>query len=204
MFKGKFRFKNASGTPYTYTIGDSVIFQGKIYECKKVTQSSPFQSPDSWYLTSETETYQGPTPPLQPIETQSWLSDDVVEYVYFQDENGGQWVQPGFKGGAGGGTSISILATKFVTGATYQATNTDYYIGVSYAGQVGITLPSFPETGREMVIKDESGNAGNGINRQITITGYSAVDKIDNQTSAIINLDNAGLHFIYRSGWRII
>jgi hypothetical protein len=39
---------------------------------------------------------------------------------------------------------------------------------------------------------------------QITITGYSATDKIDNQTSAIINLDYAGLHFIYRNGWRII
>ena len=54
------------------------------------------------------------------------------------------------------------------------------------------------------VLKDESGNAGNGVNRQITIVGATAAHTIDNQSSAIINLDNAGLHFIYRSGWRII
>jgi hypothetical protein len=65
-------------------------------------------------------------------------------------------------------------------------------------------LPSSPETGREIVVKDESGNAGNGVNRYITIVGATAAHKIDNQSSAIINLDNAGLHLIYRNGWRII
>jgi len=203
MFKGKFKFRNASGTPYTYTIGDVVIFQGKIYECVQTTQQSPFQSSDNWKLTDLTENYQAGSPPLKAIETQMWLSDDAVQYLYLQDENSGQWVQPG-SGGGGAGGAVSIMATTFVSGSSYQVLDGDYYVGVSYAGPVAITLPTFPETGREIVVKDESGNAGDGVNRQITITGYSATDKIDNQTSAIINLDYAGLHFIYRNGWRII
>ena len=133
-----------------------------------------------------------------------WMdSDNGIEYVYINDGNTNQWVQPTNTGGSST-TSISILATAAVTGATYAALPSDYYIGVSYAGPVTITLPTNPETGREIVVKDESGNAGNGGNRQITIVGATAAHKIDNQSSAIINLDNAGLHFIYRNGWRII
>jgi hypothetical protein len=133
-----------------------------------------------------------------------WMASDTgIEYVYINDGNSSQWIQPTNTGGSST-TSISILATTGVTGATYAALPSDYYIGVSYAGQVTVTLPVAPETGREIVVKDESGNAGNGVNRQITIVGATAAHKIDNQSSAIINLDNAGLHFIYRNGWRII
>jgi hypothetical protein len=133
-----------------------------------------------------------------------WMdSDNGIEYVYINDGNSNQWVQPTNTGGSST-PSVSIMATTTVTGATYSALPTDYYIGVSYAGPVTITLPSSPETGREIVVKDESGNAGNGVNRYITIVGATASHKIDNQSSAIINLDNAGLHLIYRNGWRII
>lgn len=133
-----------------------------------------------------------------------WMDSDTgVEYVYINDGNTNQWVQPTNTGGSST-TSISVLATTSVTGATYSASSGDYYIGVSYAGPVTITLPTNPETGREIVVKDESGNAGNGVGRQITIVGATASHQIDNQSSAIINLNNAGLHFIYRSGWRII
>jgi hypothetical protein len=134
-----------------------------------------------------------------------WMdSDSGIEYVYVIDLNGTtQWVQPSNYGG-GPGSSISILATTSVTGSTYAALYSDYYIGVSYAGPVTITLPTNPETGREIVVKDESGNAGGGASRRITIMGATTSHTIDNQSSAIINLDNAGLHFIYRNGWRII
>ena len=133
-----------------------------------------------------------------------WMASDTgIEYVYINDGNTNQWVQPTNTGGSST-TSISILATTAVTGATYTALSSDYYIGVSYAGPVTVTLPVNPETGREIVVKDESGNAGAGVTRQITIVGATAAHTIDNQSSAIINLDNAGLHFIYRNGWRII
>jgi hypothetical protein len=129
-------------------------------------------------------------------------SDTGIEYVYVNDGNSPQWVQP--TNTSSNSTPVSILGTVGVTGATYTASVVDYYIGVSYAGPVTVTLPVAPETGREIVVKDESGNAGNGVNRQITIVGATAAHTIDNQSSAIINLDNAGLHFIYRNGWRII
>lgn len=133
-----------------------------------------------------------------------WMdSDNGAEYIYINDGNSNQWIQPS-NTGVGGAGGISIMATTSVSGATYAALASDYYIGVSYAGPVTVTLPSSPQNGREIVVKDESGNAGNGVSRQITIVGATASHKIDNQSSAIINLDNAGLHFIYRSGWRII
>ena len=144
------------------------------------------------------------TAPSGATQGDRWMDSDTgIEYVYVNDGNSPQWVQPTNTGGSST-TSVSILATTAVTGATYAVLSSDYYIGVSYAGQVTVTLPTNPETGREIVVKDESGNAGNGVGRQITIVGATAAHTIDNQNSAIINLDNAGLHFIYRSGWRII
>jgi hypothetical protein len=144
------------------------------------------------------------TAPVGATLGDRWMdSDNGIEYIYINDGNSNQWVQPTNTGGSNP-TSISILATTSVTGATYAALASDYYIGVSYAGPVTITLPTNPETGREIVVKDESGNAGGGTSRRITIVGATAAHTIDNQSSAIINLDNAGLHFIYRSGWRII
>jgi len=145
------------------------------------------------------------TKPTDPGITMGyrWMASDTgIEYVYIDDGNSQQWIQP--TSTSSNSTPVSILGTIGVTGATYTASVVDYYIGVSYAGPVTVTLPVAPETGREIVVKDESGNAGNGVSRQITIVGATASHKIDNQSSAIINLDNAALHFLYRNGWRII
>lgn len=127
-----------------------------------------------------------------------WMDSDTgIEYIYINDGNSSQWVQPT------NGSSSAIQATTSVTGATYAAVASDYYIGVSYAGTAGIYLPSDPETGRIVVVKDESGNAGDPY-RYIIIRGATLSDKIDRQASATINIDNGSLQFIYRSGWRII
>jgi hypothetical protein len=157
------------------------------------TQSS---APNKFY-------YQA-TSPSGITQGDRWMdSDNGIEYVYINDGNSSQWVQPTNTSTiVGGGTSI--LATTSVTGSTYSATPLDYYIGVSYAGPVTITLPINPETGRQIVVKDESGNAGSGVSRYITIVGATASQTIDNQSSAILNINNGGLHFIYRNGWRII
>lgn len=154
--------------------------------------------------TAPNQFYYQTSAPSGVTQGDRWMDSDTgVEYVYIYDGNTNQWVQPTSTTSPNGG-GISIVNTTVVSGATYAALTTDYYIGVSYAGPVTVTLPVNPETGREIVVKDESGNAGNGVNRQITIVGATASHKIDNQSSAIINLNNAGLHFIYRSGWRII
>lgn len=128
-----------------------------------------------------------------------WMDSDTgVEYIYINDGNSSQWVQP-----TNDGSSTVIQATNIVIGATYAATISDYYIGVSYSGTAGIVLPSNPETGRMIVVKDESGYAGDPY-KYIVITGATASDTIDRKSSATININNASLQFIYNNGWRII
>jgi hypothetical protein len=108
---------------------------------------------------------------------------------------------------AGGGVIVSIENTIHntlgVTGATYYAVENDYYIGVSYAGPSTVVLPFATANGKELVVKDESGHAGDGVHRQITVQGSSG-QMIDNHNSAIININNGALQMIYRNGWRII
>jgi len=148
--------------------------------------------------------YYQATSPSGITQGDRWMdSDNGIEYVYINDGNSSQWVQPTNTATTSGGAS-SILATTSVTGSSYSATPLDYYIGVSYAGPVTVTLPTNPETGRQIVVKDESGNAGSGVSRYITIVGATSSQTIDNQSSAILNINNGGLHFIYRNGWRII
>lgn len=87
--------------------------------------------------------------------------------------------------------------TTLVTTPTYEIVDNDYYIGVDYAGAVSITLPSSPNSGRVIVIKDESGDASTN---PITVTGT-----VDNDAGGfILQLDNGGVQLIYRDGWRII
>jgi hypothetical protein len=97
-----------------------------------------------------------------------------------------------------------VANTVLVTSNSYQITNDDYYIGVNVASTVVITLPPSGDvyTGREFYVKDESGNAGAPA-RFIDIYP-SGSDKIDNQNYVRLQIDNGGLKFIYRDGWRVI
>lgn len=97
-----------------------------------------------------------------------------------------------------------VANTTYVTSNTYQVTNDDYYIGVNVASTVTITLPPAAQvfTGREFYVKDESGNAGAPA-RFIDIYP-SGSDKIDNHNYVRLQVDNGGLKFIYRDGWRVI
>lgn len=150
--------------------------------------------------TASTLFYESSTQPTPGRTGDRWLNlDDGKLYTAITDNGGLIWVEF-----AGGASSYSVMNTFGVTGATYSILSTDYYIGVSYAGPVTVTLPASPLTGKEIIVKDESGNAGSGVSRQITIVGATASHKIDNQSSAIININNGALHFIYRNGWRII
>lgn len=97
-----------------------------------------------------------------------------------------------------------VANTVYLTSNTYQITNNDYYIGVNVASNVTITLPSSADvyTGREFYVKDESGTAGYPY-RYIDIYP-TAPDKIDNKSYVRLNINNGGLKFIYRDGWRVI
>ena len=131
-----------------------------------------------------------------------WMNSNTgIEYIYISDGDSFQWIQ----------SSVDVTAetptftynTTLVTGSEYAAVDTDYYIGVSYAGPVLIQLPSEPDEGKTVIVKDASGFASYE-NRKITVVGASISDTIDNEASAIINVNNGALQFIYKNGWRII
>jgi hypothetical protein len=103
--------------------------------------------------------------------------------------------------GGGGAADVNELdhATKLVTG-DYTCTKKDYYIGVNSPTPCTITLPPNKKNGRLFIVKDESGNCATN---RITIIASNG-DTIDNDTSAIMGINNMTLQFIYRNGWRII
>ena len=128
-----------------------------------------------------------------------WFDTDAgVLYHAVTDDSGIIWVDF-----IGTGALNAVYNTTAVTGNTYYATGNDYYIGVSYNGPVTVILPYNIVNGKEMVVKDESGHAGDGVHRQITIQG-SCGAMIDNKSSAVLNLNNGAIQMIYRNGWRII
>jgi hypothetical protein len=92
MFKGQFKFKNATGVPYTYSNGDVVVYDGKVYKALTTTQLSPLQGTKDWIFLNLSQPYKGTNPPVNPKENQFWISDDGIMYVYFYDGNSYQWI----------------------------------------------------------------------------------------------------------------
>lgn len=107
--------------------------------------------------------------------------------------------------GGGGEVNLAFMDVPqtYVTSSSYTASESDYYIGVNYSGAVNILLPTPSRNGKIYVIKDELGQASNGINRQITVSSLNS-DLFDNQDKAILAYDYGSLTLIYRNGWRII
>ena len=94
-------------------------------------------------------------------------------------------------------TNEVVYNTTSVTSSTYIVQSSDYYIGVSYAGYVTITLPEAPANGRKLIVKDESGFA--------QLNPIKLDGTIDNDpTGAEIRINNGALQLIYRNGWRIV
>jgi len=76
-------------------------------------------------------------------------------------------------------TGEIINNTTLVTTNAYTVVANDYYIGVNYAGPVTITIPGGISSGREVVIKDESGNCET---HNITVSA-----RVDNDANGFIN-----------------
>jgi len=111
-----------------------------------------------------------------------------------------QWISKISMHGSGGGAgSIAFLdhETKLINFPSYNITTKDFYLGVNYAGNVSLTLPSIVKNGRIYVIKDESGNCAFN---PITVIG-----NVDNDAGGfILAQNNGGIQIIYRDGWRIV
>jgi hypothetical protein len=92
MFRGQFKFKTSNGSKKSYNIGDIVIDQGRIYECKKATLKSPLQDRLSWSQAGMSEVYKGVNPPVNPIENQLWMNSNGNMYIWYKDTDGFQWI----------------------------------------------------------------------------------------------------------------
>jgi len=91
-----------------------------------------------------------------------------------------------------------IHNTTLVTSNTYVVQEEDYYIGVNCPEPVTIIIPSEPSSGREIVVKDESGNCET---YNITVSG-----PVDNDANGfILAVNNGAVHMLFRGDyWRII
>lgn len=144
----------------------------------------------------ETDSYQQPSVNV-PADLKA-----VKDKIKFLE----QWIGKISVTGPGGGAGdISTLSqqTVSVTSNNYVMGRKDYYIGVNYAGKVTIYLPASPAPGRAVVVKDESGNCGSGINRWITIRTNDGLD-IDGKNAANLAINWGSLTFVNRNGWRIV
>ena len=90
-----------------------------------------------------------------------------------------------------------------ITGITtyYQATDNDDYIGVNASVPVTIVLPTSPNTGKKIIVKDE----GNNISTY-SITVQAGIGKsVENDTSVIMNINHQSLTYFYNnSNWFLI
>lgn len=93
MYRGIFKYKNSSGVSVTYNTNDVILYQGRQYTCLESTQQSPLQSPNNWKYTGISEAFVSDNPPINPKETQTWISTAGKSYVWLKDPNGFQWVE---------------------------------------------------------------------------------------------------------------
>ena len=90
-----------------------------------------------------------------------------------------------------------------VTGITtyYEANNTDDYIGVNADVPVTIVLPTSPNTGKKLIVKDE----GNKIATYNITVQAGAGTSVENDISVIMNINHQSLTYFYNnSNWFLI
>lgn len=144
---------------------------------------------------------------MQKISTMSWGGGGTgIVRIYDADDLDRSSVQNGrymtYRDGVFLMDEINpyeiIHNTTLVTTNTYVVQDTDYYIGVNCAEPVTIIIPSDPSSGREIIVKDESGNCET---YNITVSG-----PVDNDANGfILAVNNGAVHMLFRGDyWRII
>lgn len=92
MYKGEFKSIDFNGSPSVYLVGDTVLFQGNIYEVIANTSLSPTQSPNSWKFFGNDRPFVSDKPPINPVVGQRWIKDGIL-YYYYQDADGYSWAE---------------------------------------------------------------------------------------------------------------
>ena len=92
MYKGNYKSTDTKGNRSIYLIGDTVFFQGQIYEAVANTSLSPLQARNVWKSTGSYRPFVSDNPPINPIVGQQWIKDGIL-YTYYLDEDGYSWVE---------------------------------------------------------------------------------------------------------------
>jgi hypothetical protein len=146
--------------------------------------------------------YQPTAPTVSSLTAGSrWFhSDTGVEYVYIDDGNSFQWVQP---------TSTIAGSLNYQTSAINSSSQSisltsqygPEYFGVSSSSTTYIYLPTNVVVGKTITVKDESGKASS---HPIYIVAFSG-ETIDNHTDAQLAINYGSLTMIRRNNnWWII
>ena len=144
---------------------------------------------------------------LQKVNTLSWGGggtgavrihdkDDFDRYSYAEGRYL-RWINGKFRLDEVNPHDVTYNTTE-ISVPTYTLDANDYYLGVTYTGgNTTISLPSSDNSGRVIVIKDETGNCSNN---PIIVTGT-----VDNDPGGfILQIDNGAIQLLFRNGWRII
>lgn len=144
---------------------------------------------------------------MQKISTLSWggggtgivqigQADDFDQFSYAEGRYL-RWVDGMFRLDEVNPHDVTYNTT-VISSNNYTLDANDYYLGVTYTGgNTTITLPSSDNSGRVIVIKDETGNCSNN---PIIVTGT-----VDNDPGGfILQIDNGAIQLLFRNGWRII
>jgi hypothetical protein len=146
--------------------------------------------------------YQPTAPTVSSLTAGSrWFhSDTGVEYVYIDDGNSLQWVQP---------TSTIAGSLNYQTSAINSSSQSisltsqygPEYFGVSFSSTTYIYLPTNVVVGKTITVKDESGRASV---HPIYIVAYSG-ETIDNHSDVQVAINYGSLTMIRRNNnWWII
>ena len=145
------------------------------------------------------------TAPSSPdlIVGSRWIDSDTgIEYVYVDDGNTKQWMQP--VSSSPSSPFLSLRNTVGTTAINYQSLSTDQYIGVLTPTGMTLILPENPFNGLEIIVKDEYGVERYEIFNNIRIIPNNPLDTIDGNNEIFISNDHGSFQFLYRNGWHII
>ena len=143
------------------------------------------------------------------VQPTQWLTASNPSNIYFPNSVGiGAAVNPQYNLDVSGdirATGNVYSANHVLSGriTSYSASVLDYYIGMSNGQTVILPLGSTLTTGKQYIIKDESGLAGTFVGYRVTVVA-SSPDLLDGQTSAIIAINYGAINVIWTgSFWSI-
>lgn len=143
------------------------------------------------FISKSKDSYQQPDPLMVASDM-----DAVTKKLRFLE----QWISKISMAGPGGGAGDILNLdhrTRLLTTSYYVVGRKDYYIGVNCQARTTIILPTNVANGRNIIIKDESGHC-----QRYPIIVQGNVD--NNINGFILQINNGGIHMIYRDGWRIV